>query len=62
MKYHVRYIEDCSPKLKSFKTKTELNKFLASFINKHGSLDDKGDNWVEFSFKGEFIKINKGKL
>lgn len=51
-KYHIRYIEGCTPQTKSFKTLAQLNKFIKSLIKKHGSLDDRGDNWVDFIFKG----------
>ena len=56
-KYHIRYIEGCSPQTKSFKTKAALEKFIAGFIKKHGGLDDRGDNWVEFIFRGEILKL-----
>lgn len=56
-KYHIRYVQGCSPQTKSFKTLAQLNKFIKSFIKKHGSLDDRGDNWVDSVFKGKILKV-----
>lgn len=56
-KYHIRYVEGCSPQVKSFKTLVQLNKFIKSLIKKHGSIDDRGDNWVDFIFKGKILKV-----
>jgi hypothetical protein len=46
-KYCLHYVEGCSPKVKSFNPDIALKRFLRSFVEKHGGLDDKGGNWVE---------------
>lgn len=63
--YHVLYVEGCSPKIQKFKSKSDMNSFFKSFINKYGSLDDKGDNWVDHVFYGKklnLIQIVKAKV
>lgn len=55
--YYIRYVEGYSLQTKSFKTREALEKFIAKFIKRHGSIDDRGDNWVDFIFKGEMLKL-----
>lgn len=55
--YYIRYVEGCSPRTKSFKTREALEKFIAKFIKRHGAIDDRSDNWVDFIFKGEMLKL-----
>lgn len=59
MKYYVIYCEGCSPRVKNFKSEQSLTKFLKTFKRKYGSLDDKGDNWVDYIFYGNRIKIEQ---
>jgi hypothetical protein len=49
MKYFVRTVEDCTPKMYKFKTKKEMNKFLKKFNKKND------DFWVDLIFKGKLI-------
>jgi hypothetical protein len=48
MKYHVYYVEGCSPKLKSFTTKKAMNKFIKEY-------EKSDDDWIDFTFKGEIL-------
>lgn len=57
MKYHVVYCEGGSPKVKGFKSKLSLTKFLNSFKRKYGNLCDNSDNWIDYIFYGTRIKI-----
>lgn len=50
MKYHVYYVVDCSPKIKSFKTELAMKRFA----NKIG-YDTRNLAYIEFTFKGEFL-------
>lgn len=56
--YYVLYVEGCSPRTQIFTTKKEVKVFLNSFIKKYGSLDDQGDNWVDYIFKGKKLDID----
>jgi len=33
-KYHVLYVEDCTPKVKSFKSKKEAKEFVSNIVSK----------------------------
>jgi hypothetical protein len=50
MRYHVYYVVNCSPKIKSFKTELAMKRFA----NKVG-YSTETDSYVEFTFKGEFL-------
>lgn len=56
MLYHVRYVEGCGPKIKSFKTKDEAGKFVANFMLKH-QFKNTDDNWIESIYLGEHIYL-----
>ena len=55
--YHVLYVSNCTPQTESLKSKKELKSFLSSFVKKHGSLDDGGDNWIDHVFKGKKLDL-----
>lgn len=60
-KYFVHYVEGCSPKVYVADTKKKVGDFLNKWINKHGSFDDNGDNWVEADkiYCGEKISLKE---
>lgn len=47
MKYYLNYVEGCSSKTVECDTEHEVREFITNFIDKYGTLDDKGDNWIE---------------
>lgn len=51
MKYYVRTVEDCTPKLYSFKTKKAMETFKTVFLKKA----NKRDTWIDLIFKGDII-------
>lgn len=55
--YYVLYVEECSPKIKKFTSKSTMNSFMTSFINKYGSIDDKNDNWIDHVFYGKKMNV-----
>jgi len=52
--FHVRYVEGCSPKFRSFATKEEATKFVANFMLKYQFVNV-DDNWVDFIIEGRVI-------
>lgn len=47
--YHLlRYVEDCSPKTKLFKSLKSLNLFIYDFQAEYG-IESRGDNWIDYS-------------
>ena len=40
MKHLLTYVEDCSPKIKTFKTEKAMDKFINRFYKKHGKTND----------------------
>lgn len=59
-KYYVRYVESCTPKLKSFKTESEMNKFIAKFAVE--TMYGNPDNWIDYAFKGEMLLVDKSQV
>lgn len=55
--YYVVYVEGCSSKLKVFKTKVSMNRFFKNFVDKYGSTDDGGDNWIHHVFHGKRLDL-----
>lgn len=55
MKYFVHYVEDSTPKIKSFKTKRSMQAFLDKFLKK---TDPAQGYWVDFIFKGKILSYN----
>lgn len=53
MKYTVLYVDDCTPKSKSFRTKKEALSFAKPIIE-----SNKNDYWVDGIVVGEYIKAN----
>lgn len=51
MKYYVKIVEDCIPKLYEFKTKKAMESFKKSFLKK---VDNEG-TWIEFIIKGHVL-------
>ena len=49
MKYYVRYVESCTPRLKVFDTEHERIRFIIEFE------EDRDDNWIDLVFNGEVI-------
>tara|TARA_R100001086_G_scaffold246872_1_gene179852 strand:+ start:1473 stop:1655 length:183 start_codon:yes stop_codon:yes gene_type:complete len=56
MKYHVYLCEGCTPKIKSFKTESELYKFVAEFLMEGY---DNPDNFIDLIFKGKLLQVDK---
>ena len=48
--WHVLYNLGCSPMVTKFRTKTEMQKFIAEFDTTCE------DNWIDFTFKGSVLK------
>lgn len=61
-KYHLRVVENCSPKTMSFRTNKERDKYLNNFKVKYGSLDDGDDNYIDLEFDGVINFDNLGKV
>lgn len=60
MKYYLKYVESCTPKIKEFSTKEKLYKFAAEFAT---SIYNNPDNWIDMAFKGDiFLKGDNFKL
>jgi hypothetical protein len=57
--FHVYYVEDSSPKLKSFSNKENRQKFINKFIEKYGSMDDGDGNWIEMQIDGSVSLTRK---
>lgn len=55
--YYVLIVESCEPKTLEFNSKMQVEIFLQEFAEKYGSLDDKGDNWVDQIFEGNKLEI-----
>lgn len=53
--YFVHYVEDCTPKLKSFTSKQKMESFLKSFSKKE---DHENGYWIDFSFHGKVLTHN----
>lgn len=56
---YLLYIEDSSPKVKSFISKTAYEDFVEKWNDKHKNLElamDNGD-WLELSFNGKVEKV-----
>ena len=52
MKYYLHYVESCSPKLKLFKTKKAVDKFVKEFKTNNE------DNWLDFIVEGKIIPLD----
>lgn len=50
MKYHLHYVENCSPKLKSFETRVQLDKFIKKIEAKEVENED---TYVDFAIIGK---------
>lgn len=50
---HVRYVEGCSPKLRSFITRNMAMRFVSNFLLKYQF--EKDDNWIELVVEGTII-------
>lgn len=59
LQYFIRVVEGCISSVKTFNTKEELNEFITTFVETHGTLDDEGDNWIELDsvFYGKQLAI-----
>lgn len=44
----MQYVENCSPRIKKFKTLKAMNEFIKTFQKKHG-INFRGDNWLDYS-------------
>ena len=54
IRYYLRYVSDCTPRLKEFKNKEDLYKFAAEL---GASSYDNPDNWIDYAFEGKvFLK------
>jgi hypothetical protein len=53
--YYVLYTEDCSPKIKSFKSKPLALAFVASFKLQYQNKSNEEDNWIDLIFSGDII-------
>ena len=53
-RYHVHYVTNCSPKVKSFKTKKALDRFIKKF-----DVNNNEGKWINFSFKGKFLWVDE---
>lgn len=54
-KFHLlHYVENCSSKLKEFKTLKALDSFVASFQKKHKGSDD---FWIDYAVTGVTGKL-----
>lgn len=58
MKYYIRYVEGCMPQEKVYELYEEAQEFINRWMDKYGTLDDKGDNWIECIFYGEKLKLD----
>ena len=54
MKFHVLYVLECSPKIKHFRNKPAAEKFIATFLKKHGT--DNTGSWVDYLIEGRITK------
>ena len=59
-KFHLLYVENASSQLKSFDSKKEMEQFMKDFLSKYGGSGKYGDNWLEFSFEGNFVDFYQG--
>ena len=48
--YHVHYVEDSSPKIKSFASKSSLDRFVEDF-----KVRPSDGYWIDFTVKGKFL-------
>lgn len=55
MKYFVHYVEDSSPKIKSFKTKRSMDSFLKKFSK---LINHDNGYWVDFAFSGKILSCD----
>ena len=55
MKWYVFYTTGCTPRIKSFKTKTSAKTFISTFIRENTHNTD--DNWVDLLIKGDKIEL-----
>lgn len=53
----VKYVENCSPKIKIFKSKKKMNKFIKKFKSLESTVKDPGGCWVEL-----VVNNIKGKI
>lgn len=53
----VFYSEGCSPHIAVFPTEKDAKAFVKSFKLKHKN--NKEDNWIDLTVKGELLKISK---
>lgn len=53
----VRYVEDCSSKIKNFKTIEVANQFVVDFLLKHQGINING-NWIDSIFEGKNIFLD----
>ena len=53
----VKYVENCSPKLKIFKSKKKMNKFIKKFKKLESTAKDPDECWVDL-----VVKNIKGKI
>jgi hypothetical protein len=59
-KHLVTYVENCSPKIKIFRSELAARKFVDSFSKKH--LGHKDDAWIDLlvtDIKGEIEKLDE---
>lgn len=58
-KFHALvYVENCTPKIKKFKTLRALKTFVTKFENKYPDPDKTGDNWIDYhvtNIEGEVV-------
>lgn len=51
--WHVIYVESCTQKLKSFKTKKKAKEFIQQY-----ELQKCDDDWIDLMFKSKKIEVN----
>lgn len=51
-KFYLNYCEDCTIKLKEFKSELELFRFTSEFMFKHR---DNPDSFLEYAFEGTLL-------
>lgn len=51
---YVRYIEGCSPRVRSFANKEEANRFMVAFVLTHQNKNT-DDNWIDMVFTGNIM-------
>jgi len=53
MKYFMHYVDDCTPKIKYFKTEREMRDFTLDFLLKHQLEIGNGGYWIDIMAEGK---------